>query len=305
MSSDLRALGRLSESLAGGAGGSRRRRRRVTIRRGPGPARRRPLIPRPLLVAAVVVSIALAWVGLAARGADEAPTPPAQATGDADVPVRTAGEEPQRASRSDARVQRGGTFARVDALPLRLPHPAPVLVAFGEASRSEALTLEPVGRLTANEHHRFEPTADTRGPDYVVLASAGRPRAPTSAADVVVPADATVVSPVTGRVVEVREYAMESGVRDVRVTIEPADRPSLHVVVVHLHQPAVAEGDAVQAAKTPLGAVRRLPFSRGVDAHLDEPLPHVHVEVRPAGQADPLDPNQPAAAPDGGAGPGR
>lgn len=306
MSSDLRALGRLSESLDGGAsGGRRRRRRRVTIRRGPGPARRRPLVPRSVVVAVVVVSIVLAWLGLAARGSEDAPIPPTQATDDASVPMRTAGEEAERASRSDGRAPRGATFSRVDGLPLRLPHPEPVLVAFGEASRAEALALEPVGRLTANEHHRFEPADDARGPDYLVLASAGRPRAPTSAVDVVVPADATVASPVTGRVVEVREYAMEGGVRDFRVTIEPVDRPSLHVVAVHLHQPAVEQGDEVQAGKTPLGVVRRLPFSRGVDAHLDQPLAHLHLEVKPAGEADPPDPNEPAAAPDQEAAPGR
>lgn len=304
MSSDLRALGRLSESLDGGAVGGRRR-RRVTIRRGPGPARRRPLVPRSVIVAVVVVSVALAWVGLAARGSDEAPTPPTQATEGSGVPVRSAGDEPQRTSRSDGRTLPGATFARVDDLSLRLPHAEPVLVAFGEADRAESLALQPVGRLTANEHHRFEPTDDTRGPDYVVLASTGKPRVGTSAVDVVVPAEAIVSAPVTGRVVGVREYAMEGGVRDIRVTIEAARRPSLHVVVVHLDQPTVAEGDEVQAGKTPLGVVRRLPFSRGVDAHLDEPLPHVHLEVKPAGEAAPPDPNEAAAAPDEDAAAGR
>lgn len=301
MSSDLRALGRLSESLGGGSVGGRRR-RRVHIRRGPGPARRRPLVPRSFLVAAVVVSVALAWVGLAARGTDEAPTPSTTLEG---VPARSASEEPERTSRSEDRQLRGATFARVDGLPLRLPHADPALVAFGEAGRAEALALEPVGRLTVNEHHRFEPTDDTRGPDYVVLASAGRPRAATSAVDIVVPADAQVLAPVTGRVVGVREYAMEGGVRDVRVTIEAADRPSLHLVVLHLHQPTVTEGDEVQAGKTPLGVVRRLPFARGVDAHLDEPLPHVHLEVKPAGKAAPPDPNEAAVAPDEETAPGR
>jgi len=295
MSSDLRALGRLGASLDGGAAGGRRR-RRVSIRRGPGPARRRPPVPRSLVVGAVVVAVALTWVGLAASRAEEAPTPPPGTSAATDVPSRAVHDDP-RASRGEGRARPATTFARVDDLPLTLPFADPVLVAFGEGLRAEALALQPVGRLTANEHHRFEPISDVRGPDYLVLASAGRPRAPTSGVDVVIPVDAPAVAPVTGQVVGVREYAMEGGVRDFRVTIEAADRPSLHVVVAHLRQPTVAEGDLVHAGSTPLGTVRSLPFSRGVDAHLDEPLPHVHLEVKPAGQPTPPDPNEPAVVP--------
>lgn len=297
MSSDLQALGRLGASLDGGVA-SGRRRRRVSIRRGPGPARRRSRLPRPVAVGIIVVAGALTWVGLAAGGAEETPTPSSGTTEITDVPARAVGEDPGRASRSDARALRSTTFARVDDLPLTLPYADPLLVAFGEGSRAEALTLQPVGRLTANEHPRFDPVSDVRGPDYLVLASAGRPRAPTSGADVVMPVDAAVVAPVTGQVVGIREYAMEGGVRDFRVTIEAADQPSLHVVVAHLRQPTVAEGDLVRAGETPLGAVRTLPFSRGVDSHLDEPLPHVHLEVKPAGEPAPPDPNEPAAVPD-------
>lgn len=303
MSSDLRALGRLGTSLDGGAAGGRRR-RRVSIRRGPGPARRRPPVPRSLVVGAVVVAVALTWVGLAADRAEEAPTPPPEASAATDVPARAGHEDPPRASRGEGRTWPRTTFARVDDLPLTLPFADPVLVAFGEGRRAEALALQPVGRLTVNEHHRFEPISDVGGPDYLVLASAGRPRAPTSGVDVVMPVDAPAVAPVTGQVVEVREYAMEGGVRDFRVTIEAADRPSLHLVVTHLRQPTVAEGDLVQAGTTPLGTVRSLPFSRGVDAHLDDPLPHVHLEVKPAGEPAPPDPNEPAVVPDAEPAPG-
>lgn len=291
MSTDLRALGRLTESLDG-----RPPRRRLPVRRGGGPARRRPRVPRPVIAVVVIAAVALAWLGLVALDMDEAATP-ADGAGAVEVPVRPAGDDPERISRSDVRGQPNGTFARIEDLRLSLPHPDPLLVAFAEAGRAEALALEPVGRLIGSGHDRFTAPDDTRGPGYVVLASEGRPRAPTSAADVVVPDGATVTAPVDGRITRVREYAMEGGVRDYRVVIEAADQPSLQVVLVHLQEPSVAAGDVVRAGETPIGTARLLPFSRAVDAHLDERSPHVHLEVRPAGEPEPADPNEPAAPP--------
>ncbi|HVL99366.1 MAG TPA: M23 family metallopeptidase [Egibacteraceae bacterium] len=304
MSTDLRALGRLSESLGGG-GNPTRRRRRVPVRRGPGPARRRPRLPRTMIAALAAGVVALAWLGFAASGSEEPAPSDGPASAVEPVPNRPAGEGSVRASRSESRVRPGATFAYGEELALALPHLEPVLVAFGEGTRAEALELRPVGRLLANDHHRYEPPRDVRGPDYVVLASEGKPRAATSAVDIVLQPEATVLAPVAGRVAQVREYAMEGGVRDYRVVIEAADRPSLHVVVVHLQRPAVAPGDVVAAAQTPLGLVRPLPFRRAVDAQLDSRLPHVHIEVKPAGEPGPPDPNEPAAAPALGAAQGR
>lgn len=299
MTSDVRALGRLSESLAGGAGGRRPRRRRVPIRRGPGPTRRRPLVPRS---AALLLGAALAvvgWLAVAAGTQDDA-SPPAAETEPADVPARAAGEDSDRTSRGASRSV-SGTFARVDDVALELPHPAPALVAFGAADGVEALAMDPIGRLVANAHDRYEPARDQPGPDYRVLASDGGSRAATSAADIVVPTGAPVVAPVDGRVVRVRDYAMEGGVRDYRIVIEVAEQPSLHVRVSYIEEPAVAVGDAVRAGETPLGVARLLPFTQGVDEHVDQRLPHVRIEVKPAGDPDPPDPNEPAAAPTGAA----
>lgn len=300
MPSDVRALGRLSETLAGGAGHGPRR-RRVAIRRGLGPARRRPLVPRPLTVAVAVALAALSWVALATDGAEE-PAPLDSEVEFADVPARPAGEDPARASRGVSRAPADATFARIDDLRLTLPHPQPVLVAFGEADRAEALPFEPVGQLVGNDHDRYEPSRDRRGPEYRVLASRGKARPATSAADVVMPVGATVLAPVNGRVVRVRDYAMTGGVRDYRVVIEVAEQPSLHVLLSSLENPSVAVGDTVHAGETPVGVVRLLPFTRGVDRHLGQRLAHVRIEAQPAGEPDPLDPNQPAVVPDGDGG---
>lgn len=301
MTSDVRALGRLSESLAGGSGGRRPRRRRVPIRRGPGPARRRALVPKPVVALVAVVVAGLVWMALGDGGADEAPAPSTPAGEESGVPARPVGEEPERVSRGEPRAMPGAAFARVDEVRLTLPHAQPVLVAFGEGDRAEALGLDPVGRLIANDHERFEPPRDVRGPRYRVLAGQGRARPATSAANVVMPVDATVLAPVTGRVVRVRDYAMEGGLRDYRVVLEVADKPSLHVLVFYLVDPAVGVGDAVEAGKTPIGRARLLPFDHRIDGHLDERLPYVRIEVKPASEPDPADPNQPAATPTSGA----
>lgn len=300
MSSDVRALGRLSETMAGGVGGRSPRRRRVPIRRGPGPARRRRRAPRLVTVLVGVLLAGLVWAVLI----DDRPREQAQPVGEpdlADVPARPVGEDPARASRGEPRSLPGATFARVADLRLTLPYAQPVLVAFGEADRAEALPMDPVGELLANHHDRYESLPDQRGPDYRVLASSGRARPATSAASIVMPTGATVLAPVTGRVVTIRDYAMEGGVRDFRIVIEVAAQPSLHVLLSSIESPAVAVGDTVQAGETPVGLVRQLPFTRGVDGHLEERLPHVRIEVKPAGEPDPPDPNERAVEPVNGA----
>jgi hypothetical protein len=303
---DMRALGRVADPLAG----SPRRRRHVKLTRRHGTAivRRRPLVPRRVLGSLAVSLVLLLWVGMSAQrqvgdeaaitslpAAPAAPTDAVQlsGTGIFDVPARPGDG---RASRDGAmRMSPQSTFAVVDDLRLALPHPSPILVAFHEASRPEALPLDPVGHLVANDNPtKFTPGDDVFGPGYAVLSSRGRPRPATSAADIVVPSGSLVSAPVSGKVVEVREYVLYQRVRDWRVVIEPAGRPDLHVVLIHLHKPRVAPGDLVQAEATELAAARALPFLSHVDYVLDERHSHVHIEVKAAVAVAPLDPNAPA-----------
>jgi hypothetical protein len=267
-------------------------------------ATRRPAIPRPVVIVVLVVVATLVYLGVAAAGqTDSVAHLPAQpAIARADAPGGTAlapgsrREQSQQATRS-SRTDLAATvaFAEIDGLELTLPHEEPLAVAFHEATRPEALALQPVGVLEANDNPtKYMPVADEDGPAYQVLSSRGRARPATSAVDIVVPDGSIARAPVTGEVVEVRQYVLYGGLHDWRVVIAPDSRPDLHVVMIHLHQPQLALGDRVTAGSSAIGVARLLPFASHVDYALDERHPHVHLEVKPATAVAPLDPNMPA-----------
>lgn len=267
-------------------------------------SRRRLRVPRGLLWTLIVVSAAVIWVGMAAsRQSDPrvalATIPAAPAPLDADdaIPSRLGGSD--RASRSGGAVRSASVFASIDGLALQLPHPRPLYLGFHEASRPEALALDPAGRLIANDNPtKFTAGEDRPGPSYHVLSSRGRARPATSAVDVVLPLGSQVAAPVSGRVVEVKDYALYGSLRDWRIVIEPEDRPDLQIVLIHLEKPTVRAGDQVIAGSTPLATVRLLPAPSHVDYALNERHPHVHIEVKPAVAPEPYDPNAPAVEPE-------
>lgn len=225
-------------------------------------ARRRRL-PRSVRLVLALVLVLVLYVAIAAvrqAGPGDAGVPVDQALTPAQ-PVQGAGDQQ--------------VLASADGLELHAVHPSAALVAFSGATREEALSLSPaVGAA-----------------EQVVLQPAGGGTAPTTAADIVVPDEGPVRTPVDGTVVEVAEYALSGAVRDVRVVIEPTGRPDLAVVLVHLQGPAVETGDPVTGGETPLGQARPLPFTMPVDLHAPSEAPHVRLEVVPAGPPDPVDPN--------------
>jgi hypothetical protein len=296
----MRALGRLGQAPQA----RRRRSTRLAVRRAGTAtiATRRPAIPRPVLLALLTVVAALVYLGAIAANQTGEPlasgpgavaasgrvavAPPA-------VPPRNAVTAADRSRREDRRV-----FGAVDGLELVLPHAEPLAIAFHEATRPEGLPLDPFGVLEANDNaSRYVAPADADGPPYRVLSSRGRGRPATSAVDIVLPDGAMALAPVTGTVVDVRRYTLSGTLDDWRVVIEPAARPDLHLVMIHLHEPQVAVGDSVTAGTTPLAVARLLPFASHVDYTMGERHPHVHVEVKPATPPVPLDPNAPAVDP--------
>lgn len=79
-----------------------------------------------------------------------------------------------------------------------------------------------------------------------------------SAIDCGGPVGATVYAPVTGTVVKVKEYSLynNEAYPDVQVHIQPQGRPDLDVVLIHLSDVTVSEGDEVVGGATPIAAVR-------------------------------------------------
>jgi murein DD-endopeptidase MepM/ murein hydrolase activator NlpD len=256
--------------------------------------RRQPRLSWPLTAVLSITILTLMWIGAAASTQTD-PSGELHVAAVAGPPARPDPSViiPQPASQGDQR-QGKNVFARVRGLALTLPHPHPIAVAFHEASREEALAIEPIGNLIANDNpSRFTPAQDldALGPDYRVLSSRGRPRPPTSAVDIVVPKGARVAAPVTGRIVEVSEYPLYHQTLDWRVVIAPASHPGLRVVLIHLERPEVEVGDGVVAGETPLAVAHMLGFTSHVDYVTEQRLPHTHIEVKAVAEPRHRDPN--------------
>lgn len=243
-------------------------------------ARRRRRV-RPLLIALAAVGLLVAWTSsdigpLAATG----DAPGQAAPGDATAPPVDAGEP------DDEDTGTTPPLATTAGLRLSLPTERPLIVGFHEASSPEALEMDPRGRLVDNENTtKFEPPPEVdEGADYLVMSSRGRPRAATSAVDVVMDPGDPVRSPVTGTVTDVRSYHLYGSHEDHRIEIAPDENPDLRLVLIHLDEVEVALGDPVEAGRSVLaGTARAFPFGSQVDRYTEpERWPHVHLEVKAA-----------------------
>jgi hypothetical protein len=285
-------MGRLGSNAVRSSGGGMRSRRAMTVPTAAGVTyvRRRSRVPRSVTVGFAIIVLGLVWVGTAAS----TQTDPVMVGERAQVmvpPVAIPAGGPAVAG-----TQLPPVFASVDGLELHVPFERPVAVAFHEASRREALALQPSGRLLENDNpFKFSAPPDTAGPSYRVLSSRGRDGEATSAADIVVPRGAVVAAPVSGRVVEVRQYPLYQRVADWRIVIQPEDQPRLEVVLIHLENPQVKVGQRVVAGATPLATVRLLTFDSQIDYVTERHLPHTHIEVKRA--LGELDPTAPAVIP--------
>lgn len=146
----------------------------------------------------------------------------------------------------------------------------------------------------------FHESGHDGGRQQHVLATAVHPRTlPTryrgtgsrTAADIVVPPDTAVRSPVTGTVKAAGTYVLYCRHRDDKVVIRPDGAPDWEVTVLHIDGVQVRAGDRVVAGITPLAPrATPLPFESQVDRYTTSPpWPHVHVEV-----LDPRVPDRPS-----------
>jgi hypothetical protein len=172
-------------------------------------------------------------------------------------------------------------MATVDGLTLFVPGRHVRAVGYHEAKSPEALTLQPLGRLIHNDNRDgFKKSPATAGPDFVILASRLRGTTATTAVDVAMPADAVVLSPITGRVKRVQHYRLYKYWDDIRVEITPGRGSDLVVVAIHLTNVTVERGSQVVAGVTPLGNPRPLEASADIEEFAGRSIPHVHLEVK-------------------------
>jgi murein DD-endopeptidase MepM/ murein hydrolase activator NlpD len=175
-------------------------------------------------------------------------------------------------------------FARAKGLTVYVPTHRLLGIGYHEAATREALPLTPLGVCTSNHNKRRVRTpGPTEGPDYLILPTRYRRQAPTTAADIAMPKGATVVAPISGRVVRVAPYTLYKYWLDYRVAISPRRGSRLQVVVIHLTDLRVHKGQLVVAGVTPIGHPRVFSFTSAINDYVGAGVPHVHLEVKDIG----------------------
>lgn len=156
-------------------------------------------------------------------------------------------------------------YASVGAVTLTHPAAAVERVGFHESGHDGSQQAQPAVQAVRS----------------LTMATRYRGTGSRTAADIVVPPDTEVRSPVTGRVLRAGTYRLYCRYRDDYVVVEPDARPGWEVKVFHIDGVQVSAGERVEAGVTRLAPrATVLPFASQVDRHTAEPSwPHVHVEV--------------------------
>jgi hypothetical protein len=107
-----------------------------------------------------------------------------------------------------------------------------------------------------------------------------------SALDVGALAGTTVYAPVTGTVVRIKSYRLFDVIDDYELHIQVAGHPEWDIVVLHIDQLLVKEGETIVGGVTPIAQVRDI--GEFIDNNLsnftplDDPGNHAHVQVNNA-----------------------
>lgn len=243
------------------------------------PSRPKPAGRRTLTLAAAT-AVLLVAAGLFGRDLLVGPAGPVLAP-----PVQAATVSPSPPAPPPPRP---GTraFATFGGVVLYLPSRHPVLIGYHEAFYRDALALTPLGRCRHDYNRtRFRVPRPTRGPAYMVMSSRGRRTAATSAADVALHTNATVLSPVTGFVSRIQRYRLYGAIPDLQLTLTEDGGPGYMVLLIHIAHLRVQVGSPLVAGTTPLGAVRNLPFESQVNDYVGAHIQHVHIEVKRVGSS--------------------
>jgi murein DD-endopeptidase MepM/ murein hydrolase activator NlpD len=175
-------------------------------------------------------------------------------------------------------------FAQAKGLVVYVPTHRLLGIGYHEAATGGALPLTPLGRCVSNDNKaRIRTPKASAGPEYVILKSRHRAERPTTAADIAMPKGATVLAPISGRVVQVAAYRLYKYWLDYRVVIRPSGGSRLRVVMIHLTDIRIHKGQLVVAAVTPIGHPRVFPFKSDINDYVGAGVPHVHLEVKEIG----------------------
>lgn len=196
-------------------------------------------------------------------------------------------------------------FASYRSLRLALPVPpeAVTLLAFHQASGDKALHMEPLAPLTdmvalaervqERDFTTSAALAEENGScddgyanalwkgEALQLWRSNRTGPPDTAVDVGARPGTEVRAPVSGTILAVRRYLLYDRHEDYEIHIQPDGWPEVDVVLIHVSDVLVDEGDTVIGGVTPIASVRSL--SDKVDLHLGSYTgnggDHVHVQL--------------------------
>jgi len=160
-----------------------------------------------------------------------------------------------------------------------------IAVGFHEAERKEAYAFNPAGNC-----FNKEATSTVRGavlesesPVMFIMESRGRGTDASTAADIAMIPNANVYSPVDGVIKKVKTYELYSKVTDYHIEIQPDGFPGLRVVLIHMDDIQIVEGQRVKRRETHIGKMRSLPqINSQILKYLPERADHVHMQVNPA-----------------------
>ena len=103
---------------------------------------------------------------------------------------------------------------------------------------------------------------------------------------------ATVYAPVSGTVVKVKKYKLYNEYPDIQIHIQPDGRSDLDVVLIHLENAQVQEGDQVIGGVTPIAQIRDVYAYIGEEMQLKQYTAegdngnHTHIQINDATNKD-------------------
>jgi hypothetical protein len=109
----------------------------------------------------------------------------------------------------------------------------------------------------------------------------GRPGKPDTAADVGAVEYTPVISPVTGTVTLVKPYRLYGRIPDFEIHIKPDAMPAADMVIIHVQDLEIADGDRVTGGITPIAHVRSLhdDVNHQLAEYTGDPGDHTHIQL--------------------------